>query len=91
MPAWIFQSCPAFSRILHESPELQELKYLLPRRNPLLLLPDNAGNYVTVRGRVVALEHADQLARKYTGQPYPALPEGRAGSDKILPERVSGQ
>jgi len=26
---------------------------------------------------VGALEHADQLARKYTGQPYSALPEGQ--------------
>ena len=77
---------------------MQALKYLLPRRNPILLLPDNAGHYVTVRGRVVALEgvgaleHADQLARKYTGQPYPALPKGQVRVViKILPERVSGQ
>ena len=62
---------------------MQALKYLLPRRNPVLLLPDNAGHYVTVRGRVVALEevgaleHANRLARKYTSQPYPALPEGQ--------------
>ena len=56
------------------------------------MIPDNAGHYVTVRGRVVALEHADQLARKYTGQPYPALPKGQVRVViKILPERVSGQ
>ena len=62
------------------------------RRHLLILLPDNAGHYVTVRGRVVALEHADQLARKYTGQPYPALPKGQVRVViKILPERVSGQ
>ena len=47
---------------------------------------------MTVRGRVVALEHADQLARKYIDQPYPALPEGQVRVViKILPELVSGQ
>lgn len=72
------------------------------RRNPRvgveIMDPDNSGHYVQVRGQVVelletgALEHADRLARKYTGQPYPALPEGQVRVViKIRPDQVSGQ
>jgi PPOX class probable F420-dependent enzyme len=69
-----------------------------PRVGLEIMDPDDPGHYVQVRGRVVeileagAVEHADRLARRYTGKPYPPLPEGQVRLIlKILPERVSGQ
>ena len=72
------------------------------RRNPRvgveIMDPDNSAHYVQVRGRVVeileagALEHAERLSRKYTGQPFGPLPEGQVRVViKILPEHVNGQ
>ena len=72
------------------------------RRNPRvgveIMDPDNSAHYMQVRGRVVeileagALEHAERLSRKYTGQPFGPLPEGQVRVViKILPEHVNGQ
>jgi PPOX class probable F420-dependent enzyme len=72
------------------------------RRNPRvgveIMDPDNSTHYVQVRGRVVeileagALEHAERLSRKYTGQPFGPLSEGQVRVViKILPEHVNGQ
>ena len=72
------------------------------RRNPRvgveIMDPDNSAHYVQVRGRVVeileagALEHAERLSRKYTGQAFGPLPEGQVRVViKILPEHVNGQ